>query len=191
MEAQENNQWVVRCSEPRSYKDAIDLLAHASHEIWMRWMYELMGSMAHNIIRQKDFLRFYERTCRPFAWLSDTDQKPFYDHAAFVIALLDMTEEPARIPNGVYPKQHTLLVLQDMLANEIHAQHQRWLTYVLELCWVDPVTNNSVIPMETYERWVRQMDTPFLELSYEEQKSDYMLAYELAECIGLHQEGSV
>ena len=187
MVAQENSSWVLRCTEPRSYKDALDLLAHASHEIWMHWMYHLMAVSDRNVIRQVNFVRLYERTVRPYDWLSEKDKEFHINHALFLIRLLDMQEEPHFVPGGVYTTYTSVSDMQDTLAKELHSQYVRWLTYVLELCAADH-NQNQIYPMETYARWVRQMSTPFSELSEQEQKSDYMLAYDLAECLGLHME---
>ena len=186
MVAQENNSWVLRCAEPISYKDALDLLAYASHEIWMRWVYHLMAVSDRNVIRQVDFVRLYERTVRPYEWLSENDKEEYQNNALFLLRLLDVQEEPHAVPGGVYTTYTSVSDMQDTLAKELHKQYVRWLTYVLELCAEDHNRNN-IYPLATYTRWVRQMDTPFSELSELEQKSDYMLAYDLAECIGLYQ----
>ncbi len=79
--------------------------------------------------------------------------------------------------------------LIELIADFIHDQWSHWMKYlysILEDDW-DPTTHTKdvtyVLPVESYDRWLRQMNTPYSELSEKEKDSDREWAIKLLELI--------
>jgi hypothetical protein len=61
------------------------------------------------------------------------------------------------------------------VADEQHAIWAHWMRYMFS-CGTDMGDGGWVMPQEKYERWQRQMDTDFADLTEQEQASDYEMA---------------
>jgi len=64
--------------------------------------------------------------------------------------------------------------MREQLANLCHSQWSGWLEYMFSKCdSTTPLEDSSlIIPAEFVKRWKRQMETPYSELSKNEQDSD-------------------
>lgn len=60
--------------------------------------------------------------------------------------------------------------LEEALAELCHDQWSGWMEYLFGLC-IKQEDGNVVIPSQFYNRWHRQMNTPYAELSESEQAS--------------------
>ena len=73
------------------------------------------------------------------------------------------------------------------IADLNHKIWQHWMRYLFSKTYLDK-DGNVVIPKEFVDRWHRQMDTPYSELSEKEKESDIEQAHKfidlLAEKIG-------
>ena len=61
--------------------------------------------------------------------------------------------------------------LIEQLADKEHASWASWMKYLFSRC---PMRSDGakIIPFELVERWQRQIDTPYAELSEREKQSD-------------------
>lgn len=62
-------------------------------------------------------------------------------------------------------------VLREELANLCHEQWAGWMMYLFSKCRTMQ-GRSLIIPAEFVDRWQRQMNTPYAELSESEQNSD-------------------
>lgn len=67
--------------------------------------------------------------------------------------------------------------LIEQLADKEHASWARWMTYLFSKCHRPENVSiekqwDLIIPAELVERWQRQVDTPYAELSEREKQSD-------------------
>lgn len=65
------------------------------------------------------------------------------------------------------------LTLAEALADKEHASWARWMKYLFSRC--EPLIGSGgalIIPAELVERWQRQAETPYAELSEREKQSD-------------------
>lgn len=70
--------------------------------------------------------------------------------------------------------------LIEQLADKEHASWARWMAYLFSKCddWYETdlegqeVLSGKIIPIELAERWQRQIDTPYADLSEQEKQSD-------------------
>lgn len=62
--------------------------------------------------------------------------------------------------------------LREDLAALCHDQWSGWMEYLFSKCEYSDGHGGVVIPAWAYERWKRQMMTPYAELSESEQNSD-------------------
>ena len=67
--------------------------------------------------------------------------------------------------------------MKEKLAKLCHEQWSGWMEYLFSKCFkdtgqFDKTNGNLVIPKWAVERWKRQMETPYSELSDKEQDSD-------------------
>lgn len=62
----------------------------------------------------------------------------------------------------------------EQLADKEHASWARWMDYLFNRCDIERGKDGFryVIPHELVERWKRQVDTPYAELSEQEKQSD-------------------
>lgn len=65
--------------------------------------------------------------------------------------------------------------LKEKLAEIAHENWSHWMKYLFRKCEVDE-NGNAIIPKELVERWKKQAETDFKDLSEEEQRSDYEIA---------------
>ncbi len=72
-----------------------------------------------------------------------------------------------------------MITLEEEFAELAHDQWSNWMRYLFSKCdstmpnTLSALDNDSlIIPAEFVERWTRQMDTPYSELSESEQDSD-------------------
>lgn len=65
--------------------------------------------------------------------------------------------------------------LRENLADLAHNQWSGWMRYLFSKCTTLP-NGDMVIPSEFVNRWKRQIDTPYIALSEEEQHSDLLEA---------------
>lgn len=75
------------------------------------------------------------------------------------------------------------LNLLEMVADFMHNQWSHWMKYQyenLEYCWTN-TRDRRKISDENYDRWLRQMNTPYAELSEKEKDSDREWARKLLE----------
>ena len=61
--------------------------------------------------------------------------------------------------------------LLEQLADKEHASWGRWMVYLFETCQQNP-DGSVTIPAALVERWDRQANTPYAELSEREKESD-------------------
>lgn len=61
---------------------------------------------------------------------------------------------------------------REELANLCHEQWSGWMKYLFSKCHRLPLGRGMYIPGWAFERWKRQMDTPYTALSNSEQESD-------------------
>jgi hypothetical protein len=61
--------------------------------------------------------------------------------------------------------------LREQLADQEHERWSRWMTYLFSKCKVAE-GGNLLIPHESVKHWLRQIETPYSELSEEEKDSD-------------------
>ena len=61
--------------------------------------------------------------------------------------------------------------IRDLIADRMHTSWSRWTSWVFT-CSVPDAEGGHVIPKEKVERWKRQLNTPYSQLSEEEKKSD-------------------
>lgn len=61
--------------------------------------------------------------------------------------------------------------LIEELADKEHVSWARWVRYLFTRCY-ETYDGNYVIPCELVDRWRRQMNTPYAELSEQEKQSD-------------------
>ncbi len=61
--------------------------------------------------------------------------------------------------------------LVEALADKEHASWARWMHYLFTRCY-ETYDGNYVIPRELVDRWRRQKNTPYAELSEQEKQSD-------------------
>lgn len=66
----------------------------------------------------------------------------------------------------------------DSLAKAQHEIWSRWMKWQFSCCNEMPHTGSLIIPGDKVERWKRQMNTPFDQLSEEEKETDRMVAKE-------------
>jgi hypothetical protein len=64
---------------------------------------------------------------------------------------------------------------KEKLAEIAHQNWSHWMRYLFKKCGLDE-KGNVIIPKELAEKWRRQVDTDFVNLSADEQKSDYEVA---------------
>lgn len=67
--------------------------------------------------------------------------------------------------------------LREKLADLCHEQWSGWMKYLFSKCisetgQFDKDTGNLVIPKWAVDRWKRQLNTPYFELSEQEKESD-------------------
>lgn len=67
--------------------------------------------------------------------------------------------------------------IREKLADQCHNQWSGWMEYLFSKCFsergqFDRETGNLIIPKWAVERWMRQMKTPYNELTEEEKNSD-------------------
>jgi len=72
--------------------------------------------------------------------------------------------------------------LIEQLAALSHEQWSGWMKYLFSVSGVD-IDKETHIPREYTLRWLRQMDTPYAELSEIEQKSDRKEAERMLEVV--------
>ena len=60
--------------------------------------------------------------------------------------------------------------LREMIAGVQHEIWSHWMKYLFSQCQI--VKGGWLIPRDTASRWVRQMNTPYAELSEAEKESD-------------------
>jgi len=63
----------------------------------------------------------------------------------------------------------------ELVADEAHEVWSNWMRYLFSKCSVT-VNGELVIPKDLEERWARQMDTPYDNLSEKEKDSDRAIA---------------
>jgi hypothetical protein len=63
----------------------------------------------------------------------------------------------------------------DILANQSHISWSNWMKYLFELC-EQQQDGTVIIPKILVERWKRQINTSYEDLSLEEQSSDKLEA---------------
>lgn len=61
--------------------------------------------------------------------------------------------------------------LLEKLADAEHTSWAHWMKYLFSKCTVDP-SGNYVIPKELVDRWQRQLNTSYADLSEREKESD-------------------
>lgn len=72
--------------------------------------------------------------------------------------------------------QDCCLIYKEKLAEFVHQQWSEWMKYMFSKCG----TNNT-IPDGYVERWKRQMNTEYINLSEEEKESDRDIAIKIME----------
>lgn len=61
--------------------------------------------------------------------------------------------------------------MREKLADLCHEQWSGWMEHLFSKC-LENVDGHAMIPKEFVARWKRQMDTPYKDLSEDEQNSD-------------------
>lgn len=77
--------------------------------------------------------------------------------------------------------------LKEDLSNLAHEQWSGWMQYLFEKS-IKNEDGTVTIPAWAVERWERQINTPYSELSEQEQNSDRNEADKFLEVIRLHKE---
>lgn len=64
--------------------------------------------------------------------------------------------------------------IRERLASIQHEIWAHWMKYQFSQCYSDEVKHPGclIIPTDKVERWKRQMNTPYAELTHKEQESD-------------------
>jgi hypothetical protein len=70
----------------------------------------------------------------------------------------------------------TSVELREALAEAAHDAWSGWMVYMFSLATIDDSDGTLTIPKPLVERWLRQMKTPYVELSEDEKQSDRMEA---------------
>lgn len=87
--------------------------------------------------------------------------------------------------------------LREELAALAHDQWSGWMKYLFEKCrpgrsklgnWGLVKNGTMIIPTESVERWQRQMNTPYAELSEAEKESDRQEADRVLALLANHEE---
>jgi len=60
----------------------------------------------------------------------------------------------------------------EKLAEIQHAIWSHWMRYFFTCCREMPHSGNLIVPFEKVERWTKQANTPYDQLSEEEKESD-------------------
>jgi hypothetical protein len=72
---------------------------------------------------------------------------------------------------GVGEAAMTEQELIEALADKEHASWARWMYYLFSQCWKDG-NGCMVVPERLVDRWQKQINTPYAELSEQEKQSD-------------------
>lgn len=103
---------------------------------------------------------------------------------------LDYPREAVRAAydRGVADERARCAALRERLAALCHDQWSGWMRHLFSKCQTPAPTGNIYIPRPPRERWQRQMNTPYAELSESEKDSDRKEADRILEALG--QEGT-
>ena len=77
--------------------------------------------------------------------------------------------------------------LTEIMANLEHQRWSRWQKYLFSLCKKNK-DGSMTIPAESVERWQRQINTMYRQLSNEEKKSDRNEAFRSLEAVHIYLE---
>ena len=76
---------------------------------------------------------------------------------------------------------------KESLANVEHEQWSHWMKYMFSLCTEDK-DGDTIIPKEKVERWIRQMNTKYKDLTESEKESDREWANKAIKCLKLENQ---
>ena len=74
----------------------------------------------------------------------------------------------------------------ELVAEVQHEIWAHWMNYMFSQGEIDEYAGGDwVMPVEKVERWTRQMNTPYCQLTHKEQESDRHQAYEFLTALGI------
>lgn len=87
------------------------------------------------------------------------------------------------------PNMELMVDLREKLADVQHEIWSHWMKWQFSCCTENP-DGSVTIPAEKVERWKRQMNAPYAELSNNEQESDRREADKILKVLETHQHDS-